>query len=464
MDSRFSAVGLWPTASPRNDTGGSKDFVMTAIDETHDASRRSFVQTANGHPDFPIQNLPFGVFSPGADEPRGGVAIGDQILDLGAAVASGLFAGEAARAAQAASGSSLNALLALGGGLRRALRRRLAELLTLGCPEQLKIEPHLHPAEACVMHMPARVGDYTDFFAGIHHATNAGKQLRPDNPLLPNYKYLPIGYHGRASSICPSGVAVSRPHGQRKPPNADAPSFGPSQRLDYELELGIWIGPGNALGQSILISQAEQHVAGYCLLNDWSARDVQAWEYQPLGPFLAKNFATTISAWVITPEALAPFRLAQPPRPDGDPKPLAYLFDERDQREGALDLELEVLLLTQSMREKKLPPHRVAVSNTRNLYWTVAQLIAHHTSGGCNLGAGDLFGSGTISGPMPGSFGSLLETTEGGRKPLELPSGESRRFLEDGDEVIMRARARRAGFASIGFGECRGRVQPARPE
>jgi fumarylacetoacetase len=437
---------------------------MATIDETHDAARRSFVETANGHPEFPIQNLPFGIFSRTADEPRGGVAIGDQILDLGAAVGSGLFAGDAARAAQAASGSSLNAFLALGGEARRALRTRLCELLTLGCPERPKVEPHLHPAAACTMHMPARVGDYTDFFAGIHHATNAGKQLRPDNPLLPNYKYVPIGYHGRASSIGPSGVAVRRPHGQRKPPDADAPLFGPSQRLDYELELGIWIGPGNTLGQPISISQAEQHVAGYCLLNDWSARDVQAWEYQPLGPFLAKNFATTISAWVIVPEALAPFRVAQPPRREGDPKPLDYLFDERDQREGALDLELEVLLLTQSMREKGLPPHRVAVSNTRYLYWTVAQLIAHHTSGGCNLGAGDLFGSGTISGPTPEGFGSLLESTEGGRKPLDLPSGESRGFLDDGDEVIMRARARRAGFASIGFGECRARVLPARSE
>jgi fumarylacetoacetase len=335
--------------------------------------------------------------------------------------------------------------------------------LTLGSPEQPKVEPLLRAAEACTMHLPARVGDYTDFYVGIHHATNVGKQFRPDNPLLPNYKHVPIGYHGRASSICPSGVAVRRPNGQRKAPDADAPSFGPSQRLDYELELGIWIGPGNPLGEPIPIGEAGGRIAGYCLLNDWSARDIQAWEYQPLGPFLSKNFATTISPWMITPDAMAPFRTAQPARPEGDPTPLPYLLDENDQGKGALDLELEVLLLTAGMRQKGLPPQRVAVSNARHMYWTVAQLVAHHASGGCGLTAGDLFGSGTISGPAPGSFGSLLETTEGGRKPLELPSGESRRFLEDGDEVIMRARASRDGFASIGFGECRAAVRAAWP-
>jgi fumarylacetoacetase len=436
---------------------------MTSIDETHDSARQSFVESANGHPDFPIQNLPLGIFSAAEGEPRGGVAIGDYILDLAAAVERGLFAGETAPAAQAASGPTLNPFLALGGRARRALRKRLSELLTFGSPEQPKVEPLLRAADACTMHLPARVGDYTDFYVGIHHATNVGKQFRPDNPLLPNYKHIPIGYHGRASSICASGVAVRRPNGQRKAPDADAPSFGPSQRLDYELELGIWIGPGNPLGEPIPIGEAGGRIAGYCLLNDWSARDIQAWEYQPLGPFLSKNFATTISAWMITPEAMAPFRTAQPARPEGDPTPLPYLLDENDQREGALDLELEVLLLTAGMRQKGLPPQRVAVSNTRHMYWTAAQLVAHHASGGCGLAAGDLFGSGTISGPALGSFGSLLETTEGGRKPLELPSGESRRFLEDGDEVIMRARARRDGFASIGFGECRAAVRAAWP-
>ncbi len=435
---------------------------MTAIDETHDPARRSFVKSADGHPDFPIQNLPLGVFSRPQGELRGGVAIGAQIVDIKAAVAGGLFSGEAATAAEAATGSSLNAFLAVGSAARRAFRARLAELLTVGSPEQAKVEPLLHAAEDCTMHMPAHVGDYTDFYAGIHHATNVGRQFRPDSPLLPNYKYIPIGYHGRASSIRPSGFVVRRPNGQRKAAGAEAPSFGPSRRLDYELELGIWIGPGNRLGEPISISDAGRHIGGYCLLNDWSARDVQAWEYQPLGPFLSKSFATTISPWVVTHEALAPFRTIQPARPDGDPVPLPYLFDENDQCEGALDLELEVLLLTRAMREKGLPPHRVALSNTRYLYWTVAQLIAHHSSGGCNLNAGDLFGSGTISGPTSGSFGSLLEASEGGRSPIDLPSGESRGFLEDGDEVIMRARAHRDGFAPIGFGDCRAVIEAAR--
>jgi fumarylacetoacetase len=436
---------------------------MAAIDETHDPTRKSFVASANGHAEFPIQNLPFGIFSGGAGERRAGVAIGDQIFDLAATVAAGLFSGDAMDAARTAAGSRLNAFFGLDGNARRMLRARVAELLTLGCREQSKVEPFLRPAEGCTMHVPALIGDYTDFFAGIHHAANAGKLLRPDNPLLPNYKYVPVGYHGRASSICASGVPMRRPNGQRKTAGVDGPpSFGPSLRLDYELELGIWIGPGNALGEPVAISNAGQHVAGYCLLNDWSARDIQAWEYQPLGPFLAKSFATTISPWVITAEALAPFRTAQPLRPQGDPAPLPYLLDEHDQREGALDLELGVLLLTPAMRAKGLAPHRLAVSNTRYLYWTVAQLVAHHASGGCNLNPGDLFGSGTISGPAQESLGSLLEATEGGRKPLKLPSGETRAFLEDGDEVIMRAYGRRDGFAQIGFGECRARIEPAR--
>jgi fumarylacetoacetase len=442
---------------------------MARLDATHDPRRRSWVTSAEGHRDFPIQNLPVGVFSPpGGTERRAGVAIGDMIFDVGAALELDLFAGDARLAAEAASSGWLNELFALGAAPRQALRERLSEILDANGAERGRIErlhPRLlHPAASCVVHLPARIGDYTDFYVGIHHATNVGKQFRPDNPLLPNYKHVPIGYHGRASSVCASGVPVRRPNGQRKAPDADAPSFGPSQRLDYELELGIWIGPGNRLGEPISIGEADAHIAGYCLLNDWSARDIQAWEYQPLGPFLSKNFATTISPWMIMPEALAPFRVAQSARPAGDPTPLPYLLDPDDQRIGALDLELEVLLLTAAMRQKGLPPHRVAVSNTRYMYWTVAQLIAHHTCGGCSLAAGDLFGSGTISGPTAGSLGSLLETTEGGRKPLELPSGESRRFLEDGDEVIMRAHARRDGFASIGFGECRAGVQAARPQ
>jgi fumarylacetoacetase len=335
---------------------------------------------------------------------------------------------------------------------------RLSELLAQGCPEQGSVELCLHDAAACTLHLPAHIGDYTDFYVGIHHATNVGKQFRPDNPLLPNYKYVPIGYHGRASSIRPSGVPVRRPKGQVKPPDAPVPSFGPSQRLDYELELGIWIGPGNALGESIPISEAAEHVAGYCLLNDWSARDIQAWEYQPLGPFLSKNFASTLSAWIVTPEALAPFRIAQPTRPEGDPAPLPYLLDEADQREGGLDVELEVLLLTPGLREKGLPPHRLGLSNTKNMYWTVSQMVTHHTCNGCNLQPGDLLGTGTISGPDEASCGSILEATLGGQNPIVLASGEERRFLEDGDEVILRARGHREDCVPIGFGECRATI------
>jgi fumarylacetoacetase len=309
--------------------------------------------------------------------------------------------------------------------------------------------------------MPARVGDYTDFYAGIHHATNVGKQFRPDSPLLPTYKYVPIGYHGRASSIGVSGGSVRRPNGQRKPATETVPSFGPSRNLDYELEMGIWIGPGNALGEPIAIGEAADHIAGYCLLNDWSARDIQGWEYQPLGPFLAKNFATTISPWIVTPEALAPFRTAQTSRPEGDPDPMPYLLDPTDQDAGALAIDLEVLLETPAMREAGLPAHRLALSNARHMYWTAAQLVAHHASGGCNLQPGDLLGTGTISAPEESGFGSLLETTNGGRKPLALPSGETRRFLEDGDTVILRARGVRDGHASIGFGECRATIAAA---
>ncbi len=431
------------------------------LDHTHDPKLKSWVASANDHPDFPIQNLPLGVFAPEGGEPRGGVAIGDRILDLPAALAIGLFEGKAREAAQAASGATLNAFLSLGARMRQTLRSRLSELLAQDSPEQDRLEACLHAAAECTLRLPARIGDYTDFYVGIHHATNVGKQFRPDNPLLPNYKYVPIGYHGRASSIRPSGVPVRRPRGQAKPAEAGVPDFGPSQRLDYELELGVWIGPGNGLGEPIRIDEASGHVGGYCLLNDWSARDIQAWEYQPLGPFLAKNFASTVSAWIVTPEALAPFRIAQPGRPEGDPAPLPYLMDEADQREGALDLELEVLLLTPGLQAKGLPPHRLALSNARHMYWTVAQMITHHTSNGCNLQPGDLLGTGTISGPDQESCGSILEATLGGRNPVVLASGEERHFLEDGDEVILRARGRREGYVPIGFGECRSTILPA---
>ena len=437
---------------------------MTApsLDQTHERALQSWVASANGHTDFPIQNLPLGVFSPEGRAPRAGVAIGDSILDLPAALAAGLLAGEARDAVEAAPGGTLNTMLGMGRAPRQALRARLSEILSAGSPDQAKAEALLHAASACALHLPAAIGDYTDFYVGIHHAMNIGKQFRPDNPLLPNYKHIPIGYHGRASSVRPSGFPVRRPSGQTRAPDADGPAFGPCQRLDYELELGVWIGPGNELGDPLAIGQAAEHIAGYCLLNDWSARDMQAWEYQPLGPFLSKNFNSTVSCWIVTPEALAPFRVAQPARPHGDPLPLPYLLDAADQSSGALEIELEVLLLTPAMRAKGLPPHRLSVSNARHMYWTPAQMVAHHTSGGCDLRPGDLLGTGTLSGPDGGSCGSILEMTLGGRQPVSLPGGEERRFLEDGDEVLMQARAYREGCAPVGFGACRAVVQPAR--
>jgi fumarylacetoacetase len=341
-----------------------------------------------------------------------------------------------------------------------ALRRRLSDLLSDPAHEAA-VRPALFPSEDCRMHPPAAIGDYTDFYVGIHHAMNVGRQFRPDNPLLPNYKYVPIGYHGRASSVRPSGEAVVRPNGQRKAPDADAPTFGPSRRLDYELELGVWVGPGNALGQPIPIDRAADHVAGFCLLNDWSARDVQAWEYQPLGPFLAKNFHTTISPWVVTAEALAPFRRAQPARPAGDPAPLPYLWNEDDQAHGALELELEVRIASAAMREDGIAPMSLSRGPASNLYWTVAQIVTHHASNGCNLRPGDLIGTGTISAPEPGGYGSLLEIGEGGRTPVTLPTGETRAFVEDGDEILLSATARAEGYVPIGFGPCRATVAPA---
>ncbi|VVO26055.1 fumarylacetoacetase [Pseudomonas fluorescens] len=427
---------------------------------------RSWVASANGHADFPLQNLPLGVFSIKGGAPRSGVAIGEHIFDLEAALDAGLFDGAARTAVEATRGGQLNAFFDLGRSARVALRERLLELFAEGSTLHGKIEAQgaklLPLAVSCEMHLPAKINDYTDFYVGIEHAQNVGKLFRPDNPLLPNYKYVPIGYHGRASTIRPSGTDVRRPKGQTLPAGQAEPTFGPCARLDYELELGIWIGQGNDMGDSIAIGDAAEHIAGFCLLNDWSARDIQAWEYQPLGPFLSKSFITSISPWVVTAEALEPFRRAQPARPEGDPQPLPYLFDKRDQAGGAFDIELEVLLLTESMREQNLPAHRLTLSNTKHMYWTVAQMVAHHSVNGCQLQAGDLFGSGTLSGPENGQFGSLLEITEGGKKPIELASGEVRKFLEDGDEIILRARCSAEGVASIGFGECRGKILPAR--
>jgi fumarylacetoacetase len=424
--------------------------------------RHSWVTSANGHADFPLQNLPLGVFSRDGLGPRGGVAIGDSIFDLQAALGAGFFNGAARAAAEAASRDQLNDFFALGASARQALRAELLHLLDEHSPQRGRLQASavalLHPMGECQMHLPARVGDYTDFYVGIHHAMNVGQLFRPDNPLLPNYKYVPIAYHGRASTLCVSGTPVKRPNGQTLPPGQGVPIFGPSKRLDYELEMGVWIGPGNPDAGPIAIAQAGQHVAGLCLLNDWSARDVQAWEYQPLGPFLSKSFATSLSPWVVTAEALAPFRCAQPARPAGDPQPLTYLLDEADQQGGALDIELEVLLLTRQMKAHGLAPQRLALSNTLNMYWTLAQMVTHHSVNGCVLQPGDLFGTGTLSGPEAGQFGSLLEMTEGGKTSVQLPGGEVRRFLEDGDEVILRARCHRDGQVSIGFGECRGVV------
>jgi fumarylacetoacetase len=435
---------------------------MSVIDETHDPRRESWVASARGHAEFPMQNLPFGVFSRAGEPPRCGVAIGEAIFDLKAALEAGLFSGDAAAAAEAASGTTLNSLMALGKGPRLALRRQISRLLSADSPDRTKIESLasrlLHNAADCTLHLPATIGSFTDFFAGIHHARNGGMRRDPNNPLNPNYKYVPVAYHSRASSVRPSGVPIRRPSGQRKAANEDAPSFGPCQKLDYELELAVWIGPGNELGEPIPIARAAEHVFGLGLVNDWSARDVQGWESQPLGPFLAKNFGSTVSPWVITTEALAPFRVSQPARPAGDPRPLPYLWDDTDQRSGAFDIALEALLLTEGLRAKGLPPHRMSASNTTDLYWTIAQLVAHHTCGGCNLAAGDLFGTGTISGPTPEGYGSLMELSADGQRNITLASGETRAFLENGDEVIFRAHCRKEGAVPIGFGECRARI------
>jgi fumarylacetoacetase len=432
------------------------------IDATHDAARRSWVASANGHSEFPIQNLPLGVFSPQGGAARGGVAIGDAVFDLAAALEANLFSGSARDAAEAAAGPALNSLLEMGAAPRAALRARVSELLDAQGADHAKVLPRmLHQAAECTMHLPVSIGAYTDFFAGIHHATAGGRINRPENPLMPNYKYVPVAYHSRASSVRPSGGHVLRPNGQRKQPNELAPRFGPCRNLDYELELGVWVGPGNELGKPILIADAAKHIAGFCLLNDWSARDIQSWEAAPLGPFLGKSFCTFVSPWIITPEAMEPFRTAQPSRPDGDPATLPHLWDTVDQASGALDLEFEAFLLTTSMRDAGAAAHRLSRVGGDILYWTVAQMVTHHTSNGCNLQSGDVFGSGTLSGTEPGTAGCLLESTFGGRDTFMLPNGETRRYLEDGDEVIFRAHAHRSGFASLGFGECRGRVMPA---
>jgi fumarylacetoacetase len=419
---------------------------------------KSWIAAANDpRSDFPLANLPYGVFTH-AHATRIGVAIGDQILDLRACASECLLASLPREVADACTAHVLNPLMALGPAAWSALRRRITELLneTASAETQSRVSAMLVPMRDAAMQLPAQIGDYTDFYASIHHATRVGKLFRPDNPLLPNYKYVPIGYHGRASSIVTSGSEIRRPSGQTKPPQAEQPTFGPSRSLDYELEAGIFIGPGNALGEPITIGEAAQHIFGLCLLNDWSARDMQAWEYQPLGPFLAKNFATTISPWIVTMEALEPYRVTMDTRPAGDPAPLPYLTSNIAERD-AFDVTLEVYLESRIMRVAELAPMRLSRGNLRDLYWSIAQLVTHHASNGCNLRAGDLLATGTISGPQEGSEGCLLEMKHR-TEQVRLPTGETRTFLEDGDEVVFRAFAEREGLPRIGFGVCSGRI------
>lgn len=432
--------------------------------------KRCWVESANDpETDFPIENLPFGVFKPG-DDPnaedlspamralnsinRVCLAIGDQLLDLYGCYRAGLL-NKLHVPIGWVNGSDQFGILEA-----RAVRQRAAELLS-DATMRAKVEGLLVPQLSARLLPPFRIGDYTDFYASIHHATNVGRLFRPDTPLLPNYKYVPIGYHGRASSIVVSGTEIRRPCGQMKAADAAEPTFGPSRMLDYELEMGFFVGAGNHPGSTIPIDQARHYIFGLCLVNDWSARDIQSWEYQPLGPFLGKSFGTTISPWVVTLDALEPYRVPIAPRPAGDPAPLPYLFSESDQQRGAFDITLEVSLLTAKMRAAGEKPFPVSRGNLRDLYWSPAQMLAHHASNGCNLRAGDLLATGTVSGATPESVGCLLERTRRGADPLKLANGEERKFLEDGDEVIFRAWCEREGTPRIGFGECRGTVAAA---
>jgi fumarylacetoacetase len=435
-----------------------------SLDATHDPALRSWVPSAQADDtDFPIQNLPYGrLRRTGSGEPwRIGVAIGDQVLDLAAARATGGWTPDVADALAPLAAGDLNAFMTLGPPAWQAVRSALSAALAEGSPHEVALRSALVPMSAVELSMPFRVGDYTDFYTGIHHARTVGALFRPDQPLMPNYRWVPIGYHGRASSIGVGPQAVRRPRGQQAPVGeSPVPRFGPSQRLDYELELGAVVGCGNALGEPVPVGRAASHLFGLVLLNDWSARDLQAWEYQPLGPFLAKNFATTVSPWVVTMAALEPFRVPFV-RPEGDPQPLPYLDDADDRARGALDIALEVRLHTAAMRARGEPAVRLSASNATDAYWTLAQLVAHHTVGGCNLQPGDLLGTGTLSGPLPGQGGSLLELTVGGRQRIDLPGGETRGFLEDGDTVELHARCQRPGVRALGFGLCAGTVLPA---
>ncbi len=436
------------------------------IDETHEPIRRSFVESANDAAgDFPIQNLPFGIFSRASGDAGPGVAIGDQIFDLRAAYSAGLLPRDIPRDALAQ--GSLNSLFALGRGPLRNLRRALTTLLSdsdAGKPARRNAGDLLTSMSDCHLFRPSNVANYTDFYAGIYHARAAGALLTPENPLPANYKWVPIAYHGRASSVQLGQGSVRRPVGQKPPTQIGAaPGFGPCERLDFELELGFYLAGGNALGERIGIRDAEQQIVGYSLLNDWSARDVQRWEMFPLGPFLSKSFATSVSPWVVTADALAPFRVPAMKRPQGDPHPLDYLRDKDDQTAGGLDIDLKVFLSTTQMRSRGDRPVEILTSNARHLYWTPAQMVAHHTVNGCNLQPGDLIGTGTISGPRDEQLSSMLELTAAGTRPVTLPNGEIRSFLADGDEITFKARCQRDNFVSIGFGLCTGRIVESLP-
>ncbi|HEV8647608.1 MAG TPA: fumarylacetoacetase [Burkholderiales bacterium] len=419
--------------------------MSASLDHTHDPAVSSWVASANDPAaDFPIQNLPFGRFRCiGDSDWRIGVAIGDQVLDL--------------QRAGIVQGNDMNQFMSLGRAACKTARIALFDGLRIGAAQRGNWQSHLVPQAAVEMGLPCHIGDYTDFYTSLHHAMTVGRQFRPENPLLPNYKWVPIGYHGRASSIGVSGQSLHRPLGQTRTAEAERPEFGPCRRLDFELELGVFIAVPNQLGQPVPIADAEERVFGLALFNDWSARDIQAWEYQPLGPFLSKNFASTLSPWIITMDALRPFR-SPFTRPQGDPDPLPYLDSPANRAAGAIDVQLEAWLQTEKMRKTGQPGERLMQSNFNDAYWTVAQLVAHHTVNGCNLQSGDLFGSGTLSGPQPGQGGSLLELSEGGKRPLRLANGETRTWLEDGDSVTLRGFCQREGFRRIGFGECTGTV------
>ena len=437
---------------------------MFVLNKTHSPDLTSWVESANtDNGDFPIQNLPFAVFKrAGVNEDyRGGVAIGDQVVDLAALNAAKIFTGDAGEALNGAAKSLLNEFMAMAPKYWSALRLALSDALATGSTNQQALGACLIPQADVEYSLPCTIGDYTDFYTSIHHATSVGSLFRPDNPLLPNYKWLPIGYHGRSSSIDVSGQQFHRPKGQTKAPTADEPSFGPCKRLDYEMEVGIYIGGGNALGDTIAIDDVDNHVFGLCLFNDWSARDIQAWEYQPLGPFLAKNFASTVSPWIITNEALAPFRTSWK-REQSDPQPLAYLSSDNNSDHGSYDVELEVFIETPKMRQSGEAVAKLSQSNFYHSYWTVAQMVAHHTVNGCNLRAGDFIGSGTQSGPQDAEAGSLLELSNGGKQLVDLGNGETRTFLEDGDAVIMRGFCQKEGAVRIGFGEAYSLVLPAK--